>query len=68
MCKMCLVPIYQAPCPSNPHPGEWIYPYLLRDLAIERQNQAWCADIPYVPMRRGFLYLVAIMDWSTCAV
>ncbi len=40
-----------------------IYPYLLRHLAIERPNQVWCADVTYIPMRRGFLYLVAIMDW-----
>ena len=41
------------------------YPYLLRKLAIERANHVWCADVTYVPMRRGFLYLVAIMDWAT---
>ncbi len=44
-------------------PGHRIYPYLLRDLAIDRPNQVWCADITYVPMPRGFLYLVAVMDW-----
>jgi putative transposase len=44
-------------------PGHQIYPYLLRDLVIERPNQVWCADITYVPMPLGFLYLVAIMDW-----
>jgi putative transposase len=44
-------------------PGHRIYPYLLRDLAVVRPNQVWCADITYVPMPRGFLYLVAIMDW-----
>jgi putative transposase len=42
-----------------------VYPYLLRDLAIERPNQVWCADVTYIPMRRGFLYLVAIMDWAS---
>jgi putative transposase len=41
------------------------YPYLLRGLRVERPNQAWCSDITYLPMRRGFLYLVAIMDWHT---
>ena len=46
-------------------PEHRIYPYLLRDLPIERPNQVWCADITYIPMRRGFLYLVAIMDWAT---
>ncbi len=45
------------------HPGHKIYPYLFRELAIDRPNQVWCADITYLPMRQGFLYLVAIMDW-----
>jgi putative transposase len=65
MKKMGLVPIYQPPKTSQPHPEHKIYPYLLRDLTIERPNHVWCADITYIPMRRGFLYLVAIMDWST---
>ena len=68
MRKMGLVPIYQAPKTSQPHPEHRVYPYLLRNLTIARPNQVWCADITYVPMRRGFLYLVAIMDWSTRAV
>ncbi len=62
---MGLSAIYQAPRTSQPHPKHRIYPYLLQGLAIERPNQVWCADITYVPMRRGFLYLVAIMDWAT---
>jgi hypothetical protein len=45
-----------------------IFPYLLRGLAIERSNQVWCADITYIPIGRGFLYLVAIMDWASRAV
>ena len=45
--------------------GHKIYPYLLRGLQVDRPNQVWCADITYIPMRRGFLYLVAIMDWHT---
>jgi putative transposase len=49
--------------PATSTPGHRIYPYLLRDMVIERPNQVWCADITYVPMPRGFLYLVAIMDW-----
>ena len=49
--------------PVTSTPGHRIYPYLLRDLAIERPNQVWCADITYVPMPLGFVYLVAIMDW-----
>ena len=65
MAKMGLAPIYQRPRTSDPHPEHRIYPYLLRDLAITRPNQVWCADITYLPMRRGFLYLVAIMDWAS---
>jgi transposase InsO family protein len=59
---MGLEAIYQAPRTSNPHPAHRIYPYLLGNLAIVR---SWCADITYIPVRRGFLYLVAIMDWAT---
>ena len=68
MRKMGLSAIYQAPKTSKPHPEHRIYPYLLRNVSITRANQVWCADIAYVPMRRGFLYLVAIMDWATRAV
>ncbi len=60
---MGLQAIYQKPRTSDPHPDHRIYPYLLRGLEIERANQVWCTDITYIPMRRGFLYLVAIMDW-----
>jgi len=49
--------------PATSIPGHRIYPYLLRNLVVERPNQGWCADITYVPMPLGFLYLVAIMDW-----
>lgn len=52
-----------GPHTSRPHPAHVIYPYLLRDLQVERPNQVWCADITYVPMRRGYLYLVAVLDW-----
>ena len=65
MRKIGLSPIYQAPKTSEPHPQHKVYPYLLRRLAIERPNQVWCADVTYIPMRRGFLYLVAIMDWAS---
>ncbi|MBV8869619.1 MAG: IS3 family transposase, partial [Acetobacteraceae bacterium] len=65
MTKMGLEPIYQRPRTTVPHPEHRVYPYLLRDLVIERANQVWCADLTYIPMRRGFLYLVAIMDWAT---
>jgi putative transposase len=50
---------------SKKHPQHRIYPYLLRKLAITRANQVWCSDITYIPVKRGFLYLVAIMDWAT---
>jgi putative transposase len=63
MTKMGLAPIYQRPKTSEPHPQHRIWPYLLRHLSIDRPNQAWCADVTYIPMRKGFLYLVAIMDW-----
>ncbi len=62
---MGLSPIYQKPNTSRPHPQHKVYPYLLRGLTIDKPNQVWCADVTYIPMRRGFLYLVAIMDWAT---
>ena len=60
---MRLVPIYREPNTSKKHPAHKIWPYLLKDLSIDRPNQVWCVDITDIPMRRGFLYLVAIMDW-----
>ena len=68
MRKMGLSAVYCAPKTSQPHPEHRVYPYLLRDVVIERPNHVWCADITYLPMRRGYLYLVAIMDWATRAV
>jgi len=65
MRKMRLAAIYQPPRTSKPNPQHKIYPYLLKDLEITRPNHVWCTDITYIPMRRGFLYLVAIMDWAT---
>jgi putative transposase len=62
---MGLFAIYQKPKTSEPHPQHKVYPYLLRGLTIDRPNQVWCADISYLPLRRGFLYLVAIMDWAS---
>nr|WP_231730546.1 IS3 family transposase [Celeribacter halophilus] len=62
---MGLMPIYQKPNTSRPAKGHKTYPYLLKGLRVDRPNQVWCADITYLPMRRGFLYLVAIMDWHT---
>ena len=60
---MGLEAIYQRPRTSRPAPEHRIYPYLLRGLVIERVNQVWAADITYIPMARGFLYLVVVMDW-----
>lgn len=65
MATMGLAPIYQRPRTTVPHPEHRIYSYLLRDMVVDRPNQVWCADITYIPMRRGFLYLVAVMDWAT---
>ncbi len=62
---MGLAAIYQAPRTSAPHPAHRVYPYLLGGLVIDRPDQVWCADITYIPVQRGFLYLVAIMDWAT---
>jgi putative transposase len=62
---MGLEAIYQAPRTSVPHPAHRVYPFLLKELAIVRPNQVWCADITYIPVQRGFLYLVAIMDWAS---
>jgi len=55
--------VYPKPRTSRPHPQHRIYPYLLRGLTIDRPNQVWAADITYIPMERGFMYLVAVMDW-----
>ena len=68
MRRMGLQAIYQKPRTSTPNAHHRVYPYLLRGLSIKRANQVWCSDITYIPMRRGFLYLVAIMDWHTRAV
>ncbi len=60
MGKMSLVVVYQKPNTSKPHPEHRVYPYLLRNLEITQPGHVWCADITYIPMRRGFLYLVAV--------
>ena len=62
---MGLMPIYRKPNTSKAAKGHKTYPYLLKGLRVTRPNQVWAADITYLPMRRGFLYLVAIMDWHT---
>jgi putative transposase len=65
MDRMGIAAIYRKRKTSVPHPAHPIYPYLLKDLTIDRPNQAWATDITYIPMRRGFVYLVAIIDWAT---
>jgi len=65
MKKMGVAAIYQQPRLSKPHPGHKIYPYLLRGMDVIRANQVWAADITYIPMAKGFCYLVAIMDWAS---
>jgi putative transposase len=62
---MGLQAIYKGPNTSKKHPQHRIYPYLLRKLAITRPNHVWCSDITYIPVKNGFLYLVAIKDWAT---
>jgi putative transposase len=68
MRKMGIAALGPKPRTTKPAPGHKVFPYLLRGLAIERPNQVWCADITYIPIGRGFLYLVAIMDWVSRAV
>ena len=63
MKRMGLEAIYRHPNTSKPEPGHKIYPYLLRKLPVTRPNQVWATDITYIPMARGFVYLVAIVDW-----
>jgi putative transposase len=60
---MGLEVIYQKPNTGEGHPAHKKYPYLLRNLVIDHPNQVWCADITYIPMAKGFVYLVAVMDW-----
>jgi putative transposase len=62
---MGLEAIYPKPKTSRPYPQHKVYPYLLRNLKIDRPNQVWAADITYIPMSRGFMYLVAVMDWHS---
>jgi putative transposase len=68
MRKIGIAALGPKPRTSKPAPGHKIFPYLLRGLTIERPNQVWAADITYVPIGRGFLYLMAVMDWASRAV
>ena len=63
MKRMGIAALYRRPATSHPTPGHQIYPYLLRKLAVTRPNQVWAMDITYVPRARGFVYLVAVVDW-----
>jgi putative transposase len=65
---MGLEAIYQKPNLSRPHPEHRIYPYLLRHLKVDRPNQVWAADVTYIPVEGGFLYLCAVIDWYSRAV
>src|SRR5688572_24795520 len=68
MRRMGIAALGPKPRTTKPAPGHKIHPYLLRGLAIERPNQVWAADITYIPIGRGFLYLVAVIDWASRAV
>src|SRR5215213_9096063 len=63
MRRMGIEALYRRPNTSKPAPGHKIYPYLLRNLGIDRPNQVWAMDITYIPMARGFVYLAAVLDW-----
>ena len=63
MRRMGIEALYRRPRTSKPAPGHKVYPYLLRDMAVSRPNQVWAADITYIPMARGFVYLVVVLDW-----
>lgn len=65
MARMGIEAVYRKPHTSQRHPAHPVYPYLLRNVAITRANQVWAADITYIPMRRGFVYLCAVMDWAS---
>lgn len=68
MAMMGLEAIYKRLRTSQPHPHHPVYPYVLRKMVIDRPNWVWCADITFVPVRNGFLCLVAIRNWATCKV
>jgi putative transposase len=65
MARMGIHALYRGRNTSAPHPAHPIYPYLLKGLTLARPNQCWATDITYIPMRRGFVYLVAIVDWAS---
>ncbi len=65
MRRMGIEALYRKKSTSKRHPQHAVYPYLLRNVAIERANQVWALDITYIPMRRGFVYFCAVMDWAS---
>jgi putative transposase len=65
MKKMGIEAIYKKPNTSRRHAAHPVYPYLLRNLTIDKPNHVWAADITYIPMKRGFVYLFAVMDWAS---
>jgi putative transposase len=65
MRRMGIEALYQRPRTTKPHPGHKVFPYLLRNRQITAPNQAWGMDITYIPMRKGFVYLAAVLDWAT---
>jgi putative transposase len=65
MRRMGIEALYQRPRTTQPHPGHRVFPYLLREREITVPNQVWAMDITYIPMRRGFVYLAAVLDWAT---
>ena len=65
MTRLGIDALYRKPTTSQRHPAHAVYPYRLRNLAISRSNHVWAADITYIPMKRGFVYLCAVMDWAS---
>jgi putative transposase len=65
MRRMGIEALYRKPHLSRRHPAHQVYPYLLRDLKISRPNHVWAADITYIPLARGFVYLFAVLDWAS---
>mgnify|MGYP001813680105 CR=1 FL=1 len=65
MKRMGIEALYRRPRTTKPEPGHKIYPYLLRNMSITQPNQVWAMDITYIPMARGFVYLSAVLDWSS---
>ena len=65
MRKMGIEALYRRPNTSRKHPQHLVFPYLLRDLTLDRANHVWAMDITYIPMRKDFVYLAAVLDWAT---